>query len=49
MIGLCDRWHKTPDEIYACDTGTLLRLLNLMEYSRERDQPEDGQAWLEAI
>lgn len=40
MIGLCDRWHKTPDEILACDAATLLRYLNLMAYSREGRQDE---------
>jgi hypothetical protein len=42
VIGLCDRWQKTPDEILACDSATLLRYLNLMEYSRGNESGEDG-------
>jgi hypothetical protein len=43
VLGLCDRWHKTPDEILACDSATLLRYLNLMEYSRG-NEGDDGAA-----
>lgn len=37
IIGLCDRWHKTPPEIMALDTSTLRLLAMVAEGS-----PTDG-------
>ncbi len=40
MIGLCDRWKKTPDEILAMD-GRALRLLDI--YTRGHREEEGGE------
>lgn len=40
MIGLCDRWHKTPDEIRAMSSSGL-RLLSI--YNRGHWEPEGGE------
>lgn len=44
MLDLCDRWHKTPDEIYACDAATLMRLLTLERYRRPPAEQPDPYA-----
>lgn len=33
IIALCDRWHKTPDEILAMDAAGL-RLLEIVNLGR---------------
>lgn len=41
MIGLCDRWHKLPEEIYAADAG-LLRLLEITRLGSAPEQEDGG-------
>ena len=43
IIGLCDRWHKTPDEIGAMDARAL-RLLDVyrLGHREEEEGGEDG-------
>jgi len=42
VIGLCDRWHKTPDEIEAIDARAL-RMLDVYRLGhREEEGGEDG-------
>ena len=36
LIGLCDRWHKTPDEILAMDAD-VLRLLAIYDYAHPQE------------
>ena len=40
MIGLCDRWHKTPEEILAMDAGAL-RLLDIYNRGHRQEGGED--------
>jgi len=37
VIGLCDRWHKLPEEIENMDAGAL-RLLAVYDRAHPRDQ-----------
>jgi hypothetical protein len=36
IISLCDRWHKTPDEILAMDASAL-RMLRLVDIGKEAE------------
>lgn len=40
MIGLCDRWHKTPPEILAMPAWAL-RMVDVYELGHRRED-EDG-------
>ena len=37
ILGLCDRWHKTPPEIYALD-ASVLRLLKIESLGIRREE-----------
>ena len=40
MIGLCDRWHKTPEEILAMDARAL-RLLDIYNRGHREEGGEE--------
>ena len=40
MIGLCDRWHKTPPEILALD-ASVFRMLDVYRLGHRDDDDED--------
>lgn len=41
MIGLCDRWGKTPEEILAMDARGI-RLLNIYRQGHRDDEDAEG-------
>jgi hypothetical protein len=42
IIGLCDRWHKTPDEIREMSADAL-RLLELVRRGRGEEVEDDAE------
>lgn len=41
MLTLCDRWHKTPDQIYGMDASAV-RTIRIAELGGYFEQQEEG-------
>ena len=42
VIGLCDRWHKTPPEILALP-ASVLRMLDVYKLGHREEEDEDPE------
>jgi hypothetical protein len=42
VIGLCDRWHKTPPEILAMPAW-VLKMLDVYRLGHRDEEPEGGE------